>query len=84
MGYVVIDNRSAGGALVEFDTEHCRHCQALIDVQQHRREGAWCGRCAGPVCPTPACADVCNPFMRQVEAQIRRDAFARTAGLVEK
>lgn len=84
MGYALIDTRASGGALVEYDTEHCRHCEALVNMQRHRIDGAWCSRCGGPVCPTPACANGCAPFMRRIDAQLRREAFARTAGLADR
>lgn len=89
MGYLVIDDRAQAGGVREWDTVHCRHCEALILVTRYRREGAYCLKC-GPVCQRPECSpERCGRggslhFMRRVGEQLRRDAFARAAGLAER
>ena len=75
--------------LQETDTLHCVHCQALVEVVTRMEggrarkvhDGWWCGRCAGLSCQQ---CRVCLPFMRQIEAKHRADAFARAAGLAER
>lgn len=84
MGYMMVDNRGAGGELVEFDTVSCKHCQRAMRVVRRARTGLLCMRCAGPVCETCG-PGPCTPFVQKLEAAINarhgRDEFAKAAGL---
>lgn len=82
--YVMVDNRAAGGGLVEYDVVGCRHCQAQLKIERGAASGAYCMNCAGPVCNTERCATRCSPFYAKVEAALRRFDFARAAGLAER
>lgn len=87
-GYLRLDNRGARAdrsarVLTEMDTVHCPHCEALVEVVgTEYRSGGRCTYCDGYRCLSPACQP-CVPFMKRLEAQERRDRFARAAGLVE-
>lgn len=83
MGYAKVDDRASGGRLFECDTASCRHCQAVIYVVRRQRQGAWCMRCGGPVCFACARSGRCEPFFKQVEVFLRREALAKAAGLQE-
>lgn len=95
-GYFRNDNRASGGRLVELDFAKCPHCQGTIYRRTRggrtefftRVRGVeapatlWCSDCGAHVCPTPECSTRCEPFMRRIEAQLRRASFAQAAGLV--
>lgn len=58
----------------EADVRTCTHCQKVIEMQQWKRNGAWCPQCYAPVCH--ACGKKmqthgCEPFLKKVEAQMR-------------
>lgn len=80
MGYLIIDNRAAGGELQEYDTCSCVHCQAVIKIVRRQTRGVWCWRCAGPVCEMCAKHGRCEPFFRKVEQQLNRQIFFRQIG----
>lgn len=65
MGYLVIDNRTVGGTLEEYDTKACKHCGGVVKVFRppytHRcsqgckaygcdHEQYYCARCDGMLC----------------------------------
>lgn len=79
LGRLLYDDRAAGLGKREYDVLHCGHCNGAIAVGAGQWD-SYCSRC-GPVHATPACATVCTPFMKKIEEQLRRDAFARAAGL---
>ena len=50
-GYLLVDNRCAGGALNEFPTLTCSHCKAVMLVNPLRtRDRAFCRKCNHYVC----------------------------------
>jgi hypothetical protein len=74
MGYLIIDNRASGGGVIEKDTTHCRHCQAVIDVKTHQiKSGGHCFTCSGPLCGP--CAKkayetgLCEPWKKKIDQQ---------------
>ena len=78
MGYIVIDNRANGGGIVEKDTTHCRHCQAVIDKGKWKRDGGiwYCSKCAGPIClfcvgERERTGVACSPWKEKIETQVR-------------
>lgn len=77
MGYLMIDNRVAGGKLQEYDTCSCVHCQAVIKIVRGQKRIIGCWRCAGPVCEACARRGRCEPFFRKVEQQLSRQRFLR-------
>lgn len=83
MGYLMIDDRAAGGKLQEFDTVSCRHCQAVMKVVRGQPEGYYCTQCAGPICDVCGSRSrgECEPFMKKVEEKLRRQALFKAMGL---
>ena len=77
MGYLMVDSRISGGKFVECDTASCRHCQAIIRIVKGQRKGAYCIKCAGPVCLKKRCSTRCEPFFRKLERKIKEDVRAR-------
>lgn len=67
------DPRHYGSTVLVGDREvahllRCCHCSSHFpDVRIPGKERGWCTRCAGPVCPNPAC-DECVPFFRWLES----------------
>ena len=89
-GHLSIDRRHerAVGRVVESDTKHCCHCNALIVLtavregaltRKHYR-GSWCATCGALRCERRAC-QLCRPFMRAVEAKHARDRLHAALGL---
>lgn len=76
MGYLIIDDRASGGSVREYDTTHCRHCQAVIDKKKWAEDkGIWkCSQCRGPVChhcsAVDAPAGLCDPWEKKIERQL--------------
>lgn len=74
-GYLMNDDRAAGGTKTEADILTCAHCQRLLIVASWKEDGGWCGRCGAPSCGT--CADRmlvegCTPFVKRVEERIKQ------------
>jgi len=92
-GYHLNDDRSSGGGQQEHDVVCCPHCQAVMFLQDWRKErslggGGWCRQCFAPVCGP--CLDImlvsgCVPFMQKVEqaleADIRKRQNAKVIGI---
>jgi hypothetical protein len=83
-GYLVI---AGPGAVQEFDTVQCRHCQRIVQVkpgtwgqtylvpdgQAYREEpGAYCSSCSGPLCLPCERAGGCEHGSRHWERQMER------------
>lgn len=71
----------------EADIQTCAHCQALINMQLWKDDGAWCGKEMKPLCCK--CGDRaltfgCEPFLKKIEAyaetQMRFEKFLKDAG----
>jgi hypothetical protein len=75
-GYLLNDNRAAGGVKEEQDVGICPHCQKVIRLQQWQVAGTnqrgWCMRCMAPCCGTGPCAEEfmragCLPFVKKID-----------------
>ena len=89
-GYLHSDDTASGGQLIEADITTCAHCQRILLKRHWRFDGAWCGRCAAPVCSDGPCAvrtdrQGCLAFLMQVDATLerhyRQQQNARVLGL---
>lgn len=72
-GYLMIDNRAAGGELIEMPTLTCCHCFTIVALNLERtRERGWCPkqnayRCDDNMCATNCALGVCPPIEQCVE-----------------
>ena len=79
MGYLVIDHSNAidkrgnFGIKQEFETASCKHCQGIIRIVKHQKEGGWCFTCKGAVCIPCTSTGQCTPFMKRLEAKVNWD-----------
>ena len=96
MGYLLIDHRDVpdvvlpngfalgiGGKLLEYDTQACTHCQAVIKIVVRGVKKALetkyrCGRCAGPVCKYCAVLMAKNGGQCTSHWKAKLDAVLRT------
>lgn len=81
MGYVMVDNRAAGGILDEYDWVSCRHCQAVVQVRRRQHTGLWCMVCGGPVCDTKECGSHELSFKQKLDKAFQRAHLFRQMGL---
>jgi len=54
----------------EADIQTCSHCQAVIFMQQWKKDGAWCGKCMKPICANcgaRAAVRGCELFVKKLE-----------------
>ncbi len=72
----------------EADVQTCSHCQAVIKMQEWKKNGAWCGKCMKPLClqcGKRAQIFGCEPFIKKLEQiaekQMRFERFKKDAGL---
>ena len=87
-GYLMNDNRASGNKLEEADILGCLHCQAAIEAQKWRVDGAFCHGCNGPICSwcdqtTNGCTGQFHFYRRlerAVEDRYRRDQNAKILG----
>lgn len=79
-GYLMIDNRLAGGGLSEAATSTCSHCQRIIVLNPDRtRERGFCHRCSHYICDqcsavqhlTLRCVPIAKVFDQLQEGAIR-------------
>ena len=77
-GYLLIDDRVAGGKLFEADTLTCSHCQRqLIRNPERTRARAYCPKCDKYICD--ACealrvtTGVCRPLKSLMEDVLERN-----------
>ena len=80
-GYLMIDNRAAGGKLEEYNTLTCSHCVTIyvLNPERKRRRG-FCARCNHYICDRPGCAAECSAPEQCVELAQRHvgmDALPR-------
>ena len=85
MGYILNDNRASGGALQEWDTVACKHCQAVVKKEIFAKKGGFCGRCFGAICIR--CAKRmdkfgCEPFLKEIEIKLKRYRSLKQEGLL--
>jgi hypothetical protein len=72
-GYLLRDHRASQGALEEYDTEQCPHCEKVFVIRKTTiHEEAFCMNCAHRVCPNTTCATTCTPFLRVFDAQLAK------------
>ena len=68
-GYLMIDNRASGGALLEQATATCSHCHTQVIMNPQRtRERGYCRKCDHYVCDNPACRFECVPLNKVIES----------------
>jgi len=72
----------------EADIQTCKHCQAIIKMQEWKEDGGFCRRCMAPICGP--CGDRmlthgCEPFIKRLEQHIdmtiKLERFMKMAGL---
>jgi hypothetical protein len=87
-GYYRNDDTPSGGKKAEADIRTCKHCQAIIKLQEWKEDGGFCRRCDAPICNLCATRMLtfgCEPFLRELEKQasdqMRFIQFAKLAGL---
>lgn len=93
MGYMISDDRNAGGRVIETDTFRCPHCQRHLPKPLRNgmvvsesgpvrpTSGAFCMKCGQPVCDRPPCNTGCVPFFRTLERQLARQRMLEAMGL---
>ena len=84
-GYLMLDHRAGGGALIESATYTCKHCQRVVVLNPERtRARGYCRGCDHHICDEceaerAASGGVCRDFNRLAE-QIQESA-ARSLNL---
>ena len=85
-GYYLKDDPN--GRKKEADIQTCTHCQAVINMQVWKDDGAFCKLCNAPICNH--CGDRaltfgCEPFMKKLEvftdAVVKYQQYLKMAGL---
>lgn len=77
-GWLLRDNREAGGTLQEFAIYTCSHCQTgLIKNPSRGRERAYCPKCDHYICDRcksiqVASGGMCKTFKQVIEEQLER------------
>lgn len=62
-GYLLIDNRAAGGSLIEQATFTCSHCQRVLPLDPLRqRPRGYCKKCDRYLCDGAKCNSGCRPM----------------------
>lgn len=88
-GYL-LNNQDVSSARHQADIQTCKHCQAAIEMQAWRDDGAWCSKCNSPVCSHGDCAVRteklgCIPYIKYIETilegQTSLEQFRKMAGL---
>lgn len=89
-GYLMNNQELCSAKQQQADIQCCPHCQAAIQMQAWKDDGAWCGKCAKPVCAHGDCAarterDGCIPYLKYIETilegQTSLEQFRKMAGL---
>ena len=89
-GYLMNNQDFSIARRQEADVRTCTHCQAVIQMQAWRDDGAWCSKCNAPVCAHGECAarterDGCIPYIKYIEqileGQTSLEQFRKMAGL---
>lgn len=79
-GYYMNDDTASGGVKAQADIRTCTHCQAIIKMQLWKVEGAYCAKCAAPICfGCGALAEVegCIPFNKRLYTALNDDYTSR-------
>lgn len=72
-GYLLIDERAAGGLKYESATATCCHCQSIVILNPQRtRARGFCSKCNGYTCDNPACNVECRPFWEMIDKELTR------------
>lgn len=67
-GYLMIDERAAGGALHESPTITCCHCNSVFIKNPNRvRPRNYCSRHDAYVCDNPGCITTCTDWWGMIE-----------------
>lgn len=79
-GYVMNDDRCAGGQKTEAEIISCWHCQKILKLQDWKQDGGWCGKCNKHLCGP--CSDKmltkgCEPFMQRLETMLENNYRSR-------
>jgi len=62
-GELLIDNRAAGGVMVEQATFTCPHCEKITPLDPLRQTPrGYCRKCDRYLCDRPACNGRCRPM----------------------
>lgn len=81
MGYFKLDNSASGGSVIERDTTHCRHCQAVIlkplrigGTLIPMSPGGYCRKCDGDLCEPCAKRSfelgMCEPWKKKIDDEL--------------
>ena len=73
-GYFKNDDRTAGGVLAEADIQTCTHCQCVIKMSEWKIDGAFCHKCAAPICSNCGERAVyygCEPFQKTLDTYVK-------------
>lgn len=75
-GYLGAETGGHRSKKVEADIKTCTHCQAAINMQAWKEDGAWCGKCQAPICGH--CGDLmvtqgCLPYVKRLEMILESD-----------
>lgn len=79
-GYYMNDDTASGGVKAEADIRTCTHCQAIIKMQQWKVQGAYCAKCAAPICfhcGAKAEREGCVPFNKVLEKALNSEYTSR-------
>ena len=67
-GYMSIDDRASGGALLEMDTFTCCHCRAVVVMHPDRqRPRHRCEKCDATTCDQAPCVLECDHWEKKWE-----------------
>lgn len=89
-GYLLNNQDLCSAKQKQADIQCCTHCQAAIQMQQWKDDGAWCSKCSAPVCAHGECAAKteklgCIPYIKYIETilegQTSLEQFRKMAGL---
>ena len=89
-GYLLNNQGMNVSQRYEADIRTCTHCQAVIEMQKWKDDGAWCSKCNAPVCAHGECAARteklgCIPYIKFIETilegQTSLDQFRKMVGL---
>ena len=76
-GYLQVDHRACGGAMVESATITCSHCQRIVVLNPDRsRSRGFCPKCDHYICDTceedRVLTGICKPFKEVIDETLER------------
>lgn len=89
-GYLLRNQDLSLAKRQEADIQCCKHCQAVIKMQEWREDGAWCSKCQSPVCARGECAVKtekfgCLPYIayieRLIEDEVTLNQYRKMVGI---